>query len=139
MTYLTYRNEHIWPSPMCLHMIESFSFGFHVSYFWLNTTHIFEKRCYELFMYLWQISIWLWHHTFQYIFAPPFPSLTSFWCKAFSTLFSFLEIDIWRALLKKKKKCEKIFKHKSTHVCKTIDQSFMTSLKIYLQQSKVDF
>ena len=45
-------------------------------------------------------------------------------------------------LLKKKKKCEEIYKHKSTHVSrssKIIDQSFMTSLKIYLQQSNIDF
>ena len=35
-----------------------------------------------------------------------------------------------------------IYRHKSTHVSKsskTIDQSFMTSLKIYLQQSKHRF
>ena len=38
--------------------------------------------------------------------------------------------------------CEEIYKHKSIHVSrssKTIDQSFMTSLKIYLQQSKCRF
>ena len=38
--------------------------------------------------------------------------------------------------------CEEIYRHKSTHVSrssKTIDQSFMTSLKIYLQQLKHRF
>ena len=38
--------------------------------------------------------------------------------------------------------CEEIYRQKSTHVSrpsKTIDQSFMTSLKIYFQQSKHKF
>ena len=42
----------------------------------------------------------------------------------------------------RRKKCEKIYRHKSTHVSrlsKSIDQLFMTSLKIYLRQSNVDF
>ena len=45
-------------------------------------------------------------------------------------------------LLKKKKKCEEIYRHKSTHLSrsnKTVDQSFMTNLKIYLQHSKRRF
>ena len=89
----------------------------------------------------WQLSLRLWHHTFQYIFASHFPSQTSFRSKAFQ-LFLLLEIDVWGALLKKKKKCEEIYRHKFTYVSrssKTIEQSFMTSLKIYLQKSNVDF
>ena len=90
------------------------------------------------FWYFWQISLWFWHHTFQYIFSPPFPSQTSFQMETFSALFFLLKIDICRALWKRKRKCEDIYRHKSTHASrsnKTIDQSFMTSLKIYLQQS----
>ena len=117
-------------------LIESFSFDFHISYFWSNTTQIFEKRCHELFIYFWQISIWLWHHTLLHIFLVKLVFEASLF-----QLFLFLEIDIWRSLLKKKK-FEKIYKHKSTYVSrssKTIYQSFMTSLKIYLQKSNVNF
>ena len=42
----------------------------------------------------------------------------------------------------KKKTCEEIYRHKSMDVSrssKTIDQSFMTNLKIYLQQSECRF
>ena len=51
----------------------------------------------------------------------------------------FLRLKIVELL---KKMCEEIYKHKSTNVSrssKAIDQSFMTSLKIYLQQSKHRF
>ena len=61
---------------------------------------------------------------------------------AFLAQNSLFEIDICRALEKEKKKCEEIYRHKSTHVSrlsKSIDQSFMISLKIYLQQSKRRF
>ena len=60
---------------------------------------------------------------------------------AFLAQNSLFEIDICRAL-GKEKKCEEIYRHKSTHVSrssKSVDQSFMTSLKIDLQQSKCRF
>ena len=60
---------------------------------------------------------------------------------AFSTQNSLFKIDICRAL-EKEKKYEEIYRHKSMHVSrssKSIDQSFMTSLNIYLQQSKRRF
>ena len=125
------------PSLMCLQLIGSFSFGFHLSYFW------YEKRCHEIFFFmkLWQLSLWLWHHTFQYIFAPPFPSQTSFRSKDFSALYPFWRMT-FEELFLKKKTCEEIYRHKSMDVSrssKTIDQSFMTNLKIYLQQSNIDF
>ena len=121
-------------SPICLHLIESYSFSFHFLYFLSNTTQILRSDAINFLIKFWQLSFWLWHYTFQYIFVPPFPSQTNFRSKTFSTLF-LLEIDIWKALLKKKKS-EKIYRHESTCVLrssKTIDQSFMTNLKIYLQ------
>ena len=60
----------------------------------------------------------------------------------FSAQYLFFKLTFVELFEKERKKCEEIYKHKSTHVLrlnKTIDQSFMTSLKIYLQQSKRRF
>ena len=125
--------------PMCLQLIESFLFGFHFSYFWSTTTQILEKRCHELFVYFWQISLWLWHHTFYYKLLHLFLVKLVFEARFFQlSLFGNWHL---KSSFEKEKKSE-IYRHKSTHVLRsseTIDQSFMTSLKIYLQQSNVDF
>ena len=86
MTYLTSRNELIWRLTKVFTLIESFSFGFHISYFLSNTTQFFSIDAMEFFIFFWRISLLLWHYTFWIHFAPPFPSLTSFWSKTFSTL-----------------------------------------------------
>ena len=131
VTYLTCRNEHIWPLTMCLQMIESFLFGFHSSYFWSNTTQILEKQWHELFyVFLTNKPLVLVLYILIQI-APPFPSQTSFRSKAFFSSFSFWRLtfeELFWELKKKKKKT--IDQSRSS---KSIDQSFMTSLKIYLQ------
>ena len=114
VTYLTSRNEHIWLPSKCLHLIEIFLFGFHFSYFFIYTTQFWRS---DVMKFLWWISLWLWYHTFEYIFAPPFPSQISFQRKAFSAL-SLLEIDVCRVFWHKNK-CEEIYKYKSTHVSKS--------------------
>ena len=67
---------------------------------------------------------------------------------AFSVQNSLFEIHICRALEKKRKKKRKRKKKVRRYIgtslrmyqdSKSIDQSFMTSLKIYLQQSKCRF
>ena len=40
----------------------------------------------KFFIFLWRISLWLWHHAFEYIFAPPFFSLIIFQSKTFLAL-----------------------------------------------------
>ena len=128
VTYLTCRNEHIWPLTMCLQMIESFLFGFHSSYFWSNTTQILEKQWHELFdVFLTNKPLVLALYILIQI-APPFPSQASFRSKAFFSSFSFWRLTFEELFWKEKKKT--IDQSKSS---KSIDQSFMTSLKIYLQ------
>ena len=117
VTYLTCKNEHIWPPIKVFTLIESVSFGFHFSYFFINTTQFLSSNAMKFFIFPWEISLWLWHHTFWICFAPPFPSQTSFRSKAFSTLF-LSEIDACRAFWHKNK-CEEIYRHKSMHVSKS--------------------
>ena len=136
VTYLICRNEHIWP------LTHVFTIDWKL-FIWLSFVIllIWEAMPWNFFfMKLWQLSLWLWHHTFQYIFAPPFPSQTSFRSKDFSALYPFWRMT-FEELFLKKKTCEEIYRHKSMDVSrssKTIDQSFMTNLKIYLQQSNID-
>ena len=104
VTYLTCRNEHIWPLTMCLQMIESFLFGFHSSYFWSNTTQILEKQWHELFyVFLTNKPLVLVLYILIQI-APPFPSQTSFRSKAFFSSFSFGDWHLKSSFEKKKKK-----------------------------------
>ena len=86
VTYLTSRNEHVWLLTKVFTSIEGFSFGFHFSYFMINTTQFLSNDAVKFFIFLWGISLWLWDHTFWIRFAPPFPSQISFWNKTFSTL-----------------------------------------------------
>ena len=67
-------------------MIESFSFGFHFSYFLINTTQFLNSDATKFFIFLWGICLLLWHHTFWIYFTPHFPSQTSFQSKAFLAL-----------------------------------------------------
>ena len=86
VTYLTSRNERVWLLTKVFPSIEGFSFGFHFSYFMINTTQFLSNDAVKFFIFLWGISLWLWDHTFWIRFAPPFPSQISFWNKTFSTL-----------------------------------------------------
>ena len=112
------------PQLRCLHLIENFSFGFHFSYFLIYTNLFFffflRSDVMKFFIFLWQISLWLWHHTHEYIFAPPFSSQTSFQSKAFST-FSLLKIDICRAF----------------DIKINVMRYIGTSLRIYLDQTRL--
>ena len=119
VTYLTSRNELIWCLTKVFTLIESFSFGFHFSYFLSNTTQFFSIDAREFFIFFWRISLLLWHHTFWIHFAPPFPSLTSFWSKTFSTLSPFWRLT-FKELFDRKIKSEEIYKIKSMHVSRSI-------------------
>ena len=55
VTYLTSRNEHIWPSTKVFTLIESFLFGFHFSYFFINITQFFSSNAVKFFIFLWWI------------------------------------------------------------------------------------
>ena len=145
MTYLTCRNEHIWPPT------KVFTFDWKL-FIWLsffirliNTTQIFEKRCHENF----DISLTNKPFGFGTIHFNTF-LLHLFLIKLVFEAMAFLAHFLFRdwhlkSSLKNKNKiknCEEIYRHKFTHISrsnKTIDQSFMTSLKIYLQQSNIDF
>ena len=130
------------PLPMWLQLIESFSFDFHFSHFWLKNNSDFEKRCHKHFdISLKNMSLWLWHYILIQI-AFPFPSQILVCAMAFQLTISFWDRHLQSSLKKKKKMCEEIYRQNSTHVSrpsKTIDQSFMTNLKIYFQQSKYRF
>ena len=119
VTYLTSRNERIWPFTKVFTLIESFSFGFHFSYFLINTTQFFSIAAMKIFIFFWRISLLLWHHTFWIHFAPPFPTLTSFWSKAFLVLSPFWRLT-FEELFDRKIKCEEIYKIKSMHVSRSI-------------------
>ena len=84
----------------------------------------------------------VWSYIFEYKLLSLFPSQILVCAIAFSAQNSLFKIDNCRAFEKRKKKCEEIYRHKSTHVSrssKSIDQLFMTNLKIYLQQSHIVF
>ena len=85
-------------------------------FIWLPVFIPLSSNAMKILIYLWGISLWLWHHRFWIYFAPPFPSQTSFRNKVFQ-LFLFLEIDVCRAFWHKNK-CEEIYRNKSTHVSK---------------------
>ena len=129
-------------SPMWLQLVESLLFCFHFKYFWSKQLKYFRSDAINILKEPWQFSIWFWHHIFEYKLLSLFPSQILVCAIAFSAQNSLFKIDNWRAFEKRKKKCVEIYRHKSTHVSrssKSIDQLFMTNLKIYLQQSHIVF
>ena len=143
MTYLTCRNEHIWS------LTNVFTIDWKL-FIWLPFFILlikYNSNFWEAMplTFWWIFDNWAFGFSiihFNTYLLHLFLVKLVFEVRLFQ-LFVFLEIDIWRALLKKKKiECEEIYKRMSMHVSrsnKTIDQSFMTSLKIYLQQINVDF
>ena len=132
--------------------LKSFSFGFCTNH---NILSFFEQYISFLRLMLeifyistLRVSLWLFkHHTFQLKMSVSlFPSqilvcMTAF--AAHNLLFHF-EIYIWWALTQKhKNKGGKIYRHKSMQVSRPsrplTNQSFMTSLNIYLRQSHIVF
>ena len=69
----------------------------------INTTQFLRSDATKFFIFLWRISLWLWHHTFWVQFAPHFPSQTSFRNKTFSTLSLFRDWHLKSSFVKEKK------------------------------------
>ena len=139
MTYITYRNWHIWP------LANVFTIDWKL-FIWFQ----FFKLLIKYNTNSWERMPWTFWCSFD-------KQAFSFGTIQFNTyllhlflvklvfearlfqLFLFLEIDIWRALLKKKKKCEEIYRHKSTHVSKSsktlTNHSWQTWKFIYNNQT----
>ena len=118
VTYLTNRNEHIWPLTKVFTLIEIFSFGFHFSYFLINTTQFFEQWCREIFyISLKNKPLALASYISNTFLLHIFLVKLVFEIRFFQ-LFLFLEIDVCRVFWHKNK-CEEIYRIKSTHVLRS--------------------
>ena len=139
VVYLNYRNEYIWPPTKLEYKRLKFFIWLFTIYiiwsFWINTTHFEQyisslRLMSEIFdISIWWTSLWLFgHYTFLYKSLSLFPSRILVCAMAFATqyLFSFWHLHLLSSLSKKK-----IKEWEDRH--KTIDKSFMTSLKIDLQ------
>ena len=101
----------------------SFSFGFftiHNIWSFLIFTSLFEIDAWNFWYFILWVSLWLFgYHIFQYKSLSFFSSQILICATAFAAYYLFLRFDIcWAIRPKKKKKCGKIYRHKSMHVSK---------------------
>ena len=138
VTYLICRNEHIWP------LTHVFTIDWKL-FIWLSFVIllIWEAMPWNFF-FLWNFGNWAFGfgiiHFNTYLLHLFLVKLV-FEARIFQLFILFGEWHL-KSSFWKKKTCEEIYRHKSMDVSrssKTIDQSFMTNLKIYLQQSNIDF
>ena len=144
VVYLNYRNEHIWPPiRKWLQILEAFHLAFAqiITFDHFLTIHLILRLVLEIFdISILRVSFWLFeHHTFQFeksFFL--FPNQILVCATAFEAhnLFFILRFTFGELYCKNIKiKWEEILAqvYASIKTIKTIDQSYMTSLKIYLQ------
>ena len=125
VVYLNYKNKHIWPpTRKWLHIFEAFhlaSLRF-IKFDHFLSLHLFWRSMPKIFdISIWWTSLWLLGTIhFHCKSLSLFPSRILVCVTAFAAhyLFSFGDLHLVSSLNKNNKKCEKIYRHKSTHVSK---------------------